>query len=162
MDVERNLRAPLAGIARWRSGRRPFTCPGCHAHRRHAAGSAPSSPATRPDILITTPESLYLLLTSSARDALLGPHRHRGRDPRAGRHQARRPPGPLTGAAGGAGPALPARRPLGDGCGPWRRSARFLGGFLPPPPADLASDAPAPSGPAGAVPDGRAQVLTPG
>ena len=43
------------------------------AHRRHAGrASARASPRTPPDILITTPESLYLLLTSQ-----------RARDPRA-------------------------------------------------------------------------------
>jgi ATP-dependent Lhr-like helicase len=72
VDVERNLRAPLAGIR----------------HAAHRLGVAPpditvgmrtgDTPAeerrlfarTPSDILITTPESLFLLLTSSARDAL--------------------------------------------------------------------------------------------
>src|SRR6185312_12690941 len=72
VDVERNLRAPLAGIANV-------------ATRQHVAFRAPEisirtgdtpqkerarfrrSPA---DILITTPESLYLLLTSDAASAL--------------------------------------------------------------------------------------------
>ena len=72
VDVERNLRAPLAGITRAsqelgvpepaitvgvRSGDTPA------AQRRLLA-------KTPPDILITTPESLYLMLTSSAREAL--------------------------------------------------------------------------------------------
>jgi ATP-dependent Lhr-like helicase len=72
VDVERNLRAPLVGIAQAaeRRGagyhlpavsiRTGDTPPGERARfQRHPA-----------DILITTPESLYLLLTSSARDAL--------------------------------------------------------------------------------------------
>ena len=44
-----------------------------------------------PDLLITTPESLYLMLTSAARETLRGRRGgdHR-RDPRAGRHQAGR------------------------------------------------------------------------
>ncbi|MBA0045616.1 ATP-dependent helicase [Mycobacteroides sp. LB1] len=72
VDVERNLRAPLAGIARTatrmgllepsitigvRSGDTP-------AQRRRALISSP------PDILITTPESLFLMLTSAARETL--------------------------------------------------------------------------------------------
>ena len=72
VDIERNLRAPLTGIR----------------HTAQAIGSSPpdiqvavrtgdSSPEERrrlaarpPDILITTPESLFLLLTSKARDVL--------------------------------------------------------------------------------------------
>ena len=72
VDIERNLRAPLTGIR----------------HIAQAMGSSPpdiqvavrtgdSSPEERrrlaarpPDILITTPESLFLLLTSKARDVL--------------------------------------------------------------------------------------------
>ena len=72
VDVERNLRSPLAGIANM--ARRmgvPFHEPTISVrtgdtpqreraqYRRHPA-----------DILITTPESLYLLLTSQASDAL--------------------------------------------------------------------------------------------
>ncbi len=72
VDIERNLRAPLTGIR----------------HTAQAMDSSPpdiqvavrtgdSSPEERrrlaarpPDILITTPESLFLLLTSKARDVL--------------------------------------------------------------------------------------------
>ncbi|MGA2812964.1 MAG: crosslink repair DNA glycosylase YcaQ family protein [Candidatus Acidiferrum sp.] len=72
VDVERNLRAPIIGIAQ-------------AAERRGAEFHQPSVfirtgdtiPAERArferhpaDILITTPESLYLLLTSNAREAL--------------------------------------------------------------------------------------------
>ena len=74
VDIERNLRAPLTGIR----------------HMAQAMGGSPpdiqvavrtgdSSPEERrrlaarpPDILITTPESLFLLLTSKARDVLRG------------------------------------------------------------------------------------------
>ncbi|MFT4128273.1 MAG: DEAD/DEAH box helicase, partial [Gordonia sp. (in: high G+C Gram-positive bacteria)] len=74
VDVERNLRAPLTGITRaaqelgvpepaitvgLRSGDTP-------ANARRALVRTP------PDILITTPESLYLMLTSSARETLAG------------------------------------------------------------------------------------------
>src|SRR5262245_34485238 len=74
VDVERNLRTPLHGIR----------------HAAHRIGVAPpditvgmrtgDTPAderralsrTPPDILITTPESLFLVLTSAAREALRG------------------------------------------------------------------------------------------
>ena len=74
VDVERNLRAPLVGI-------------GHAAHRLGASapevtvalrsGDTPAADrrafAKRPsDILITTPESLFLILTSAAREALAG------------------------------------------------------------------------------------------
>ena len=73
-DVDRNLRAPLAGIAlaaqkrgetptEVRVGMRTGDTP---ADERRAFGKRP------PDILVTTPESLYLLLTSAAREALRG------------------------------------------------------------------------------------------
>jgi ATP-dependent helicase Lhr and Lhr-like helicase len=73
-DVNRNLRSPLAGInlharklgaaarevtVAMRTGDTP-------ADERRAFGKHP------PDILVTTPESLYLLLTSQAREALRG------------------------------------------------------------------------------------------
>jgi ATP-dependent helicase Lhr and Lhr-like helicase len=74
VDVERNLRAPLQGIALagerlgevvhvptvgMRTGDTP-------AEERRALVRHP------PDVLITTPESLFLLLTSQAREALAG------------------------------------------------------------------------------------------
>jgi ATP-dependent Lhr-like helicase len=72
VDVERNLQAPLAGIAGWaeRLGR--------PAHAPEVAlrtGDTPPRERQRflrrpADILITTPESLYLVLTSRAREAL--------------------------------------------------------------------------------------------
>ena len=58
-----------------------------------------------PDILITTPESLYLLLTSQAREMLRGVEtRDPRRDARGRRHEARRAPRALARAA------RPARR----------------------------------------------------
>ena len=74
VDVERNLRSPLVGIGHAaerlglprpeitvavRSGDTP-------PEQRRAFARAPS------DVLITTPESLFLLLTSAAREALAG------------------------------------------------------------------------------------------
>jgi ATP-dependent helicase Lhr and Lhr-like helicase len=73
-DVERNLRAPLAGIAlaaqRLETGTRPVRV----AMR---TGDTPAAErrallAHPPEILVTTPESLYLILTSAAREALRG------------------------------------------------------------------------------------------
>ncbi len=74
VDVERNLRSPLTGI-RQESVRRGLPEPDVRVGIR--SGDTPAaerrSMATRPpDILITTPESLFLMLTSSARDALAG------------------------------------------------------------------------------------------
>ncbi|HEV2009520.1 MAG TPA: DEAD/DEAH box helicase [Candidatus Limnocylindria bacterium] len=72
VDVERNLRAPLAGVARAaeRAGlpfheARVAIRTGDTPHRDRAEFLR--DPA---DILITTPESLYLLLTSQAREGL--------------------------------------------------------------------------------------------
>ena len=74
VDVERNLRTPLTGITRTsqRLGRaEPDISVGVRS------GDTPSARRreliTRPpDILITTPESLFLMLTSAARDTLAG------------------------------------------------------------------------------------------
>ncbi|HVM25743.1 MAG TPA: DEAD/DEAH box helicase, partial [Candidatus Limnocylindrales bacterium] len=73
-DVERNLRAPLAGI------RRTAERLGVDAREVRIASRTGDTPAearrqlarTPPDILVTTPESLYLLLTSQAREILRG------------------------------------------------------------------------------------------
>jgi ATP-dependent Lhr-like helicase len=63
-DIERNLRGPLAGLeSRLRVGVRTGDTP---AKERRELVKQP------PDILITTPESLYLLLTSAARETLRG------------------------------------------------------------------------------------------
>ncbi len=72
VDVERNLRAPLTGIthAAERLGLRPP-----HVTVGVRSGDTPAGDRrnlikTPPDILITTPESLFLMLTSAARDSL--------------------------------------------------------------------------------------------
>ncbi|WP_406725184.1 ATP-dependent helicase [Streptomyces sp. GD-15H] len=74
VDVERNLRSPLTGI-RQEAVRLGLPEPEVKVGIR--SGDTP--PAERrtlstrpPDILITTPESLFLMLTSAARDALTG------------------------------------------------------------------------------------------
>src|SRR6202041_1961419 len=74
VDIERNLRAPLTGIrqAAQRLGlpepdiRVAVRTGDTAAEERRKLASKP------PDILITTPESLFLLLTSQARDILRG------------------------------------------------------------------------------------------
>ncbi|HUX43734.1 MAG TPA: DEAD/DEAH box helicase, partial [Terracidiphilus sp.] len=72
VDVERNLRSPLAGIANMARRRGvPFHEPLISVR----TGDTPQRERARfrrqpADILITTPESLYLLLTSQAADAL--------------------------------------------------------------------------------------------
>ena len=74
VDIERNLRSPLVGIGHTarRLGRQP---------REISVGvrTGDSTPKERrdlvrnpPEILITTPESLYLMLTSQARSTLAG------------------------------------------------------------------------------------------
>jgi ATP-dependent Lhr-like helicase len=66
-DIERNLKAPLAGIGR---------APGAPAVRVGIrTGDTPQRERAAmarnpPDILVTTPESLYLILTSQAREML--------------------------------------------------------------------------------------------
>src|SRR3954463_3968552 len=74
VDVERNLRSPLTGI-RQESMRLGLPEPEVKVGIR--SGDTPPAErralATRPpDILITTPESLFLMLTSATRDALTG------------------------------------------------------------------------------------------
>jgi ATP-dependent Lhr-like helicase len=72
VDIERNLRAPLAGIAhRASAAAAPYRVPAIAIR----TGDTPAIERARfqrdpADILITTPESLYLLLTSNAREAL--------------------------------------------------------------------------------------------
>src|SRR5499427_4283496 len=72
VDVERNLRAPLTGIAQAAAAKGiPYSAPVIAIR----TGDTPQAERARfrrepADILITTPESLYLLLTSSARETL--------------------------------------------------------------------------------------------
>lgn len=74
VDVERNLRAPLTGI-RHAARRLGLPEPGVRVGMR--SGDTPADERRRlavkpPDILITTPESLFLILTSQARESLRG------------------------------------------------------------------------------------------
>jgi ATP-dependent Lhr-like helicase len=72
VDVERNLRAPLAGISRVAAERGdPFITPIIAVRTGDTAQAERARFQREPaDILITTPESLYLLLTSNARERL--------------------------------------------------------------------------------------------
>ncbi|MGW3482585.1 ATP-dependent helicase [Rhodococcus indonesiensis] len=74
VDVERNLRSPLVGITQ--TARRlglepPEITVGVRSGDTSAADRR-TLVRTPPDILITTPESLFLMLTSAARETLAG------------------------------------------------------------------------------------------
>jgi ATP-dependent Lhr-like helicase len=71
-DVERNLKAPLVGIglAAQRLGQPPPSIEVAIRTGDTAASDRRDIARTPPDILITTPESLYLLLTSQAQEIL--------------------------------------------------------------------------------------------
>jgi ATP-dependent Lhr-like helicase len=74
VDVERNLRTPLAGMARV-AAQRGLPAPDITVGLR--SGDTPPARrrqliSTPPDVLITTPESLFLMLTSAARQTLAG------------------------------------------------------------------------------------------
>ena len=155
-DIERNLRAPLAGIAlaAARLGEPP---PAITVATR--TGDTPAEDRRNlarrpPDILITTPESLYLLLTSQARDILRGVEHvivdevHAIADSKRGAHLAlslerldklitgspedKQGDGPASGAGDGT-----AKRPAPQRIGlsatqrPLELIARFLGGAGP-------------------------------
>ncbi|MCA1174965.1 MULTISPECIES: ATP-dependent helicase [unclassified Pantoea] len=73
-DVQRNLQRPLAGVA---DERRKLGEPEIAIEVGMRSGDTLSSERAKlqrrpPDILITTPESLFLMLTSKARDTLSG------------------------------------------------------------------------------------------
>ncbi|MFE4456675.1 ATP-dependent helicase [Nocardia tengchongensis] len=76
VDVERNLRAPLVGITQT-AKRLGVAAPEIRVGVRSGDTSAADRRGmqrTPPDILITTPESLFLLLTSAARETLSAVH----------------------------------------------------------------------------------------
>ena len=118
VDVERNLRAPLAGIAQIAAGarRRARRAGDRDPHRRHAAGRARAVSARAGrhpdhDAGVAVPAADV----QRARGAALGRHDHHRRDPRAGADQARRAPRAVARAARGdlRAPAA-AHRPVGD------------------------------------------------
>ncbi|MEJ3657618.1 ATP-dependent helicase [Actinomycetes bacterium KLBMP 9759] len=74
VDVQRNLRSPLAGI---RQSARRLGLPVPEITVGMRTGDTPAEERrlfarTPPDVLVTTPESLFLLLTSAARESLRG------------------------------------------------------------------------------------------
>ncbi|WP_020657757.1 ATP-dependent helicase [Amycolatopsis benzoatilytica] len=74
VDVQRNLRAPLAGISQ-AARRLGLPVPEIEVGMRTGdttAAERRSFGKTPPDVLVTTPESLFLILTSSARESLKG------------------------------------------------------------------------------------------
>ncbi len=146
VDVEKNLRAPLMGIglAAERLGLE-FHAPSVGMRTGDtAADERRRLIRTPPDLLITTPESLYLMLTSAARDTLRNVEAviideiHALAPTKRGSHLAlslerledlcERPPQRIGLSA--------TQRPLDE-------IARFLGGYHTPP--DAAADAPGPA-----------------
>jgi ATP-dependent Lhr-like helicase len=74
VDVERNLRSPLVGVTQT-AKRLGLPAPDITVGVRSGDTTTQDRrllARTPPDILITTPESLYLMLTSAARESLLG------------------------------------------------------------------------------------------
>src|SRR6201999_236270 len=74
VDVERNLRSPLVGVTQT-AKRLGLPAPDVTVGVRSGDTSTQDRrllARVPPDILITTPESLYLMLTSAARETLLG------------------------------------------------------------------------------------------
>jgi ATP-dependent helicase Lhr and Lhr-like helicase len=71
-DIERNLRAPLAGIARMAAGTgQPFRVPRVEIRTGDTTSADRRRQARDPgEILVTTPESLFLVLGSQARETL--------------------------------------------------------------------------------------------
>jgi ATP-dependent helicase Lhr and Lhr-like helicase len=139
VDVERNLRAPLVGVTQT-ARRLGLAAPDVTVGVR----SGDTTPADRrllartpPDILITTPESLYLMLTSAARETLLGVETviidevHAVAATKRGAHLAvslER----LDELLGSAGERRPAQRiGLSATVRPLEEVARFLGGSAP-------------------------------
>lgn len=134
VDVERNLRSPLIGVTQT-ALRLGGTAPSITVGVR--SGDTPSADRralqkTPPDILITTPESLYLMLTASARETLDGvttviiDEVHAVAGTKRGAHLA------LTLERLDAHLATPAQRiGLSATVRPPKEVARFLGGAQP-------------------------------
>jgi ATP-dependent Lhr-like helicase len=134
-DVERNLRAPLAGMA-MEASRAGLPPPSITVATRTGDTPQPDrrNLARRPpDILITTPESLYLILTSNARQALASVEHvivdeiHAVAATKRGTHLALSLER-LERLVAGAGGAPPQRIGLSATQRPLDELARFLGG----------------------------------
>lgn len=136
VDVERNLRAPLEGVARMaESLGHEFRLPTVAVR----TGDTPAGERARfgrksADILITTPESLYLLLTSQARERLSGvewvivDETHTMVDSKRGAHLALTLERLEEIAGEGVGRTLQ-RIGLSATVRPIEEAARYLGGF---------------------------------
>ncbi len=138
-DIERNLRAPLAGIG-LAAARLGEPAPDITVASR--TGDTPAEDrraiARRaPDILITTPESLYLMLTSQAREVLTGVEHvivdevHAIAGSKRGAHLALSLERLERLVAGRAGSRPPQRIGLSATQRPLETIARFLGGVGP-------------------------------
>ncbi len=147
VDVDRNLRAPLEGI------RLAAERLGTTVHRPEVGMRTGDTPAnerarlarTPPDILITTPESLHLLLTSKAREtlryveAVIIDEIHAMAPTKRGSHLALTLErlehevlhGDRSGDADGAARRAPQRIALSATQRPLEEIARFLGGSAP-------------------------------
>ena len=139
VDIERNLRAPLTGI-RHAAHRLGLDEPDISVAVRTgdtAAEERRKLASKPPDILITTPESLFLLLTSQARETLRGVETvivdevHAVAGNKRGAHLAlslERLDALRSGRQSGGPADRPARRPAGRACprrcGRWRRWPR--------------------------------------
>ena len=102
-DIHKNLAEPRRGILRL-ADEAGLAAPRITAAVRTGdttQGERAAMLRTPPHILVTTPESLYLLLTVRAQpaDAAHRAHGHRRRNPRRDRHAARRASGALARAA---------------------------------------------------------------
>ncbi len=142
VDIERNLRSPLTGI-RQAAHRLGLPDPDIQVAVRtgDTATEERRKLATRPpDILITTPESLFLILTSQARETLRGVETvivdeiHAVAGTKRGAHLALSLErlDALRGASAGAGAAARAQRVgLSATVRPPSEVATFLGGSRP-------------------------------
>ena len=147
VDVERNLRAPLAGIAQTalRLGQSPPSVTVGIRSGDTSAGDRRKLVSRPPDILITTPESLFLMLTSAARDVLrhvqtvIVDEVHALAGSKRGAHLAlslERLDALVAESSTEAGDGSPARPPtqrvgLSATVRPAERVARYLGGIHP-------------------------------
>lgn len=133
-DVRRNLRLPLDGVG---ARRRQRGDPAVELTVGMRTGDTPAAERARllrrpPDILITTPESLYLMLTSKARETLRGvttviiDEIHAVAGTKRGAHLAL-----SLERLDALLPAPAARIGLSATVRPVERVARFMGGALP-------------------------------
>jgi len=142
VDIERNLRSPLAGIGQ---AARRLGLPELEVSVAVRTGDTAADERRRlaahpPDILITTPESLFLLLTSQARETLRGVETvivdevHAVADSKRGAHLAlslERLDALRAGGGGGAGVGHAQRVGLSATVRPASEVASFLGGARP-------------------------------